>query len=186
MEWNWLFFFMALWINSSLCLIQYAAQQIDVVRGKIPARHSIIPGTNQKFLYWQDFYMQVYADLFGFLWLMNAFIHLWIRGYITQWLWIIFWVVFVVSIALFLKSCLAKNHKPDWGFPAVGRISLGGISHLPYFGLQAGMGAVCFISMFTGALEGALKSALAGGAGFVFLMFMFDKNAGHFDHLKKE
>ncbi|MHB8904050.1 MAG: hypothetical protein ACYC40_03030, partial [Patescibacteria group bacterium] len=124
--------FFVIIINTALCFMQYLCQRIDIGRNKIASRHSTIPGTNQRFLHWQDFYMQTYGDLLGLVWLMNGFANLLMSGKIYATDWIIFSVVMIFAISATLKVCLANNHKPDWGYPSIGKISLGGISHLPY------------------------------------------------------
>lgn len=186
MEWNWDIFLRVAIINSALCFLQYCFQEIDFLAGRISERHSLIPGTKQKFLYWQDFYMQTYGDFLGLVWVMNAFGHLFSTGTISLFLWAVFIVVFVFSTVLVLLSCLKMDHKPDWGYPRPGKISLGGLSHVPYFALQAAMGIVCLISIITGQLRGPVMwMALFGGLVIAAMSFA-DKKSGHFDPLKKE
>lgn len=186
MEWNWDLFQLVVVINTAMCLLQYGAQQIDMARGKIPARHSIIPGTKQKFLYWQDFYMQTYGDFLGLVWVMNAFAHLFIAESINWWMWAIFVIVFMFSCFMVLKSCLTVDHKPDWGYPEYGVASFGGLIHVPYFALNAAMGVVCIISMITGQLRGPVMWMALFGGVVILAMTIADKKSGHFDPLEKE
>lgn len=178
-------FLIVIAINTSLCLLQYLFQLIDLKNNKIAPRHSLITGTNQKFLYWQDFYMQTYGDFLGLVWIMNAFAHLLIAGKIFQSDWIIFVPVFFLGIILTLNSCLSRDHKPDWGFPEVRKISVGGISHLPYFGLNSAMAVICFIKMVSGQLTGILMWTYLFGGALIMLMAIADYKAGHFEGLKK-
>lgn len=182
---NWNIFLLALVVNTVLCLMQFLAERIDMANGKILTRHAIIPGTNHKFLYWEDFYMQTYGDFLGLVWVMNGFFQLLAAGKINGVMWFIFAIFVILGIFLTLKNCLAKNHKPDWGYPQIGKVSLGGISHLPYFGIQSGMGVVCLIKIFSGDLTGlVLITTLVGGA-IIGLMAILDWKTGHFDPLVK-
>lgn len=182
---NWSVFVWALIINTALCLLQFLAEKIDVAKGRIPARHSLIPGTEQKFLYWEDFYMQTYGDFLGLIWVMNGFAQLLAAGKINNLMWLIFAFFVILGIFLTLKSCLAKDHKPDWGYPEAGKASWGGISHLPYFGIQSGMGMVCLIKAFTGDLIGLSLITTIGGGMIIIIAAVWDKKAGHFDPLAR-
>lgn len=182
---NWNVFLLVLIINTTLCLLQFLAEKIDKANRKISDRHSVIPGTNQKFLYWEDFYMQTYGDLLGLVWVMNSFVQLLVNGKVNNLMWLIFAGFAILGVYLTLKTCLAKNHKPDWGYPAVGKISLGGISHLPYFGIQLGMAAVCFIKIFSGELFGLPLLTTLGGGIIIVIMAFLDWQAGHFDSLQR-
>jgi hypothetical protein len=182
---NWNIFLLALVVNTVLCYLQFLAERVDMANGKILARHAIIPNTNQKFLYWEDFYMQTYGDLLGLVWVMNAFFQLVAAGKINNVMWFIFALFAVLGVFFTLKTCLAKNHKPDWGYPEIGKISLGGISHLPYFGIQLGMGVVCLIKAFTGELTGLVLISAIGGGIIIVIMAILDWKTGHFDPLIK-
>jgi hypothetical protein len=176
--------FIVVLLNSALCLIQFCCQEIDRRRGKIASRHSFIPGTNQKFLYWQDFYMQTYGDFLGLVWVMNGFAHLLVADKINFWMWILFGAIMITAAMLCLMSCLDKKHKPDWGYPSAGKVSLGGASHIPYFSLNCAMAVVCLIGIISGDLSGAvLWTTIAGGA-FILLMAVADSAAGHFAPLQ--
>lgn len=73
---NWSILFLIIVLNSLFCFIQYLVEKFEEKTEKIPLRHSIIPGTNQKFLYWEDFYTQTYGDFLGLVWIANGFAHL--------------------------------------------------------------------------------------------------------------
>ncbi len=180
---NWNVFLIVLVINTALCLLQLLAERIDVARGTIPSRHSLIPGTSQKFLYWEDFYMQTYGDLLGLVWVMNGFAQLLVAGKISYFMWFVFALFAILGAYMALKSCLSKEHKPDWGYPEIGKISLGGISHVPYFGIQLAMGVVCLIKAFTGDLNGLPLITTIGGVVIIIAMAIMDWKSGHFDPL---
>jgi hypothetical protein len=186
MNWNWHVFFCAVIINTVLCLMQFMFQTLDRKRRKIAARNSIIPGTKQRFLYWQDFYTQTYGDFLGLVWVMNGFAHLLINEKMDGPLWIIFMLVFFIAGMVVPIVCLANDHKPDWGFPKIGVISLGGISHLPYFSLNAAMTIICLFHAVTGTLSGILLITTVIGGAVIIIAAIVDLNAGHFDPLNKE
>ncbi len=182
---NWKVLLFVVLLNSLLCLLQYLMGQIDSLRGRIAPRHSIIPGTRQKFLYWEDFYTQTYGDLLGLLWIMNTFAHLIISGKIDHLEWVIFVIVCVGSILVFLLSCLSPEHKPDWGYPLPGKISLGGLTHLPYFGALSGMAVISALNIVQGEIKGALFWATLMGALIYLFAFILDIKAGNFEPLKR-
>ena len=183
---NWSVFFVVLLINSGLCLTQYLIEQIDRKRGKISPRHSIIPGTkSQKILYWEDYYTQTYGDLLCLVWIMNGFAHLLLEGQISLIQWIIFAVISLIAALGFLRANLQPGHKVDWGWPAEGKISWGGFSHLPYFGALSGMAVICLINMISGKVSGLLFwTTLSGGIAYI-ITFICDIKSGHFNPLEK-
>ncbi len=181
---NWSVFLIVVLLNSLLCSLQYLVERIDKTKGRIVPRHSIIPGTDQKFLYWEDFYTQTYGDFFGLVWIMNGFAHLLIKGQITSLEWFIFIFFTLVSIFIFLYSNLKSGHKPDWGYPSQGRISWGGITHLPYFGSLFAMSILCLINIFSGEIRGVLLWTTLSG-GFIYIItIIVDIKLGHFDSIK--
>lgn len=182
---NWDYFILVFVVNSSLCLFQYLIQEIDFLRKKIPPRNSIIPGTSQKFLYWQDFYNQTYGDFLGLIWIMNGFVQLVISGQISDTDWFIFIITAVISILIFLFINLQKNHKPDWGYPSEGKVSWGGLSHLPYFGLLFGMSVICLIKIINGEVKTLLLLTILGGFTIYAITTILDIKSGHFNPLRK-
>ncbi|PKM91803.1 hypothetical protein CVU82_01180 [Candidatus Falkowbacteria bacterium HGW-Falkowbacteria-1] len=181
---NWSVFYLVALLNTLFCLSQYLAEQLDKKRGNLPSRKSIISSSKQKFLYWEDFYTQTYGDLFGLVWITNGFIHLAIKGEITNLEWVIFIAFSIILATIFAWMNLRPSHKPDWGYPQKGKISLGGISHLPYFGILSGMALICFINIISGDLRGApLWATLAGGL-FYIIMTVADIKSGNFDEFK--
>ncbi len=182
---NWSILFLVIVLNSLFCFVLYLIEKFEEKTGKIPLRHSIIPDTNQKFLYWEDFYTQTYGDFLGLVWIVNGFVHLIVEEKIANWEWIIFLSFAILMMLVFVKSTLkSKSHKPDWGYPAEGKISLGGASHLPYFGALSSMALICLINMVGGDMKGVvLWTTLAGGI-FYIATVIADIKTGHFDQLK--
>ncbi len=181
---NWTIFLVVVLLNTALCLLQYGAERIDRKRGKIAKRHSIVPGANNKFLYWEDYYTQTYGDLLCLVWVMNGFAHLLITGRISATQWLIFFIVKIIAITIFLYLNLKPGHKVDWGWPTEGKISLGGFSHLPYFGGLSAMSVICLINIISGELNGLLLySTLIGGLSYI-VTIMADIKSGHFKNKK--
>lgn len=173
-------------LNTFLCLTQYLVEKYEERKGKISPRHSIIPGTEQKFLYWEDFYTQTYGDFLGLIWIVNGFAHLIFKNKLSNWEWIIFLLFSILMMVVFFWSTAkAEDHKPDWGYPKKGKISLGGLVHLPYFGALSSMALICFINIISGDLEGVvLWTTLIGGLFYVGT-FLLDIKSGNFDKLHK-
>ena len=160
----------------------YALQQIDK---NLPPRHSLIPGTNQKFLYMQDFYTMTWGDLIGLVWIMNAFVHLVVHGHVGYGQWIFFAIIATASAFFFMAMCLGPTHKPDQGFPEVGKISMHGISHLPYFGIYAAVSMLSIYHLFSENIASPIMwLGLAGGLIWVASQIA-DQKAGNFNPLKK-
>jgi len=156
------------------------AQAVDK---NLSAHHSVIKGTNQKFLYIQDFYTMTYGDLVGVPFIVVAFVHLAVQDITNVW-WGL--PVVVVSALGFLKMCLGKDHKPDYGFPDIGKISLAGILHLFYFGIGIGASAMSVWAFFAGDLWGPVMWVALGGGAFYIGCFILEIWSGNFDPLKRE
>ncbi len=184
---NWKILLIVVIVNTLLCLLQYVVQQIDVRKGRIQRRGTFIPGTNQKFLYWQDFKAQAYGD----------FIFLPLLAYVFSVNWstviapffgstaIVFFITFAVFAAVTMGFvCTLPGHKPDWGYPKPGKISWGGFSHLPYFGIYCAIALYLVITMIQGKLTGLnLALVIIGGAGYA-ITWIVDLFEGNFEKLK--
>jgi predicted small integral membrane protein len=159
---------------------------LQAVDKSLPARHSIIPGTRQKFLHMQDFHTTTWGDLFAIPLLISAFAHLLSNGYIGVWQWFIFVIIALVDGIGFLEMCLTEKHKPDQGYPRRGVVSWHGLSHLPYHGVCVAMIVLSIGQTVIGNLYGpVLYVSLFGGALYI-AAFIADIRAGNFDPLKKE
>ena len=179
MEFSWLIFVSVVVVNVLCMGVMLIAQSLDK---SLPPRNSTIPKTNQKFLYIQDFWTMTWGDGVGVPLIVNAFVHLAMQDTTNLW-WGLF--VAVVSVLGFLKMCLGKNHKPDYGFPDIGKISCAGILHLFYFGAGIAASVMCAWNLVTGDLRGPVMwVALAGGA-FYIGCFIAEIRSGNFDPIQR-
>lgn len=178
-------FLTALIINTILCLTQYLLEQMDKKSGIIEPRHSIIPNSdNQRILYWEDFYTQTYGDLLGLVWVMNCFLHLLANGQIKLVDLLILLIFGDVSVFIFIINKLNPKSKPDWGKTLDGKLTIGGLSHFPYFALLSGMSAVCVVNMALGNVAGWLLITTLIGGIIYGITFMLDIISGNFSPLK--
>jgi|GEM_PF-940942 len=179
---DWKIFLFSLGVNTIMCLLQFFIQEVEKGDGKLPRRHSIIPGTDQKFLYWQDFYTQTYGDLIGLMLVLNGFLHIFNRLRNAE--IFIFAVIGLIAMIAFFAPRLSKNHKPSWGEPRAGQISFGGFVHSFYSSLLSAMSCLCLWSIITGRMAGVLLwLTLVGGIIWVVALIM-DTISGNFDPLK--
>jgi hypothetical protein len=159
----------ALVLNSVACLAMYLTQQWEVKKGKLLPHGSMIPGTNQVFLHWQDFYCQRYGCTLGLPFVAATFLELWTGGYVTTNQLLFTTIVALIGTVGFEGMCLSDGHKPDWGFPEKGKVSYGGLIHAVYWGLNVGMVIICIYHLLiTGNLDGPVRvAALIGGAIYI-------------------
>lgn len=178
---NWMDLFCVVLLNSLFCLTQLIFQLLDIVSKSIPARHSIIEGSKgQKFLYWQDFLTQTWGDFLCLPLIAYAFFSKDLSAMELP----IFLGFFIMTVPMVALFCMKGDHKPDWGYPKQGQISIGGISHLPYFAIYTGMIVICILRMGRGELVGLpMYLTFAGGIGWV-LLWIGDFLLGHFDKFK--
>lgn len=173
-------------INTLLCLTQYLFEQRDRVKCIIEPRHSIIPGSdNQKILYWEDFYTQTYGDFLGLVWVMNCFFNLLMTGKIVLLDILIFLIFGIGGVSIFIINKLNPESKPDWGKTLDGKLTIGAISHFPYFALLSGMSAVCIFNIILGQVTGWLLITTLMGAVIYGATFLLDIISGNFAPLKK-
>lgn len=170
-------------VNALYVGIMYLLQVVDK---SLPERGSFIPHTSQSFLHMQDWHTMIYGDLVALPLVANAFVQLAMSDFIGLWQWVIFAIIYVVASAGCLLVCLGKNHKPDQGFPEVGRISWHGISHLPYFGVYVAMSAIVVFYAFLGNIEVATLIFALFGGGLYIVTFVADMRAGYFAPLRLE
>jgi hypothetical protein len=181
MDLSWPIFWAVLVINACYIGFMHLLQTIDK---SLPPRHSLIPGTNQKFLYMEDFYVLMAGDLFGLPLVMNAFLHLVLGGYIKFTELIVLAVIAVLAGIFFALMCLGEKHKPDMGYPKIGKISPHGVSHLPYFGVYVAASASCLWHMYCGEIGNQIIGIAFFGVGIYVSCFYGDIKAGHFEPLK--
>lgn len=182
MEFSWTIAVVALLVNWFVMGLMFLLQQCD---RNMPERHSIIPGTRQKFLYFQDFWTMTWGDAVGVGLIQVAFWHLAYSSFNTL-LWPGYGLAVFAFMVQFARMCLSDNHKPDMGFPEIGEISAIGKLHLLYYGMSMAAGLSCVIAIVSGHLRGIpLWIGLAGGA-FYALCFVLEIKSGNFDPLKLE
>lgn len=149
----------------------------------LPPRGSLIPGTNQKFLYIQDFYTMTWGDLFAIPLILNAFAHVVVND--LTYLWIALPIAMVCAFG-FEGVCTNKDHKPDYGFPKTGETSFAGILHLFYFGFGMSASIMCLWNIYKGNLTGNVLWVAVGGAVLYIITFIADAFCGNFDPLQKD
>ncbi len=179
-----------IFLNLAVIAINFLIQQLELAKGKIAERGSIIPGTRQEFLHWQDFHAQRIGDTVFLNGMFIAFWHLLLfaPGAITFFNTVVFVIIFCVDSSLFSKMCTKdKRHKPDWGFPKAGKVSWGGTFHSFYHGFGVAVATFCLWHYFYTDLLSGFPAFLfwVGVAGYV-ACFVADIRAGHFAKLKLE
>jgi hypothetical protein len=171
-------YLIAVFCNLFWILLMFLAQQFDK---NLPERHSIIPGTNQKFLHMQDFWTFAWGDAVGVSFIWAAFSHLAVYNFALRH-WIIFSFLAIFFMAEFAIVCLNKNHKPDVGYPDIGKISWNGILHLPYFGFGASAAVFC---VWLIAFPGRILLIFLAGVAIYFVFFCLEVKSGNFDPINK-
>lgn len=168
--------------NTALCLTQYTVQLIDNLYSRIPDKGTTIPGTEQKFLYWENFFTQTWGDLLFLPLTAVAFTLLIKAGEISITDYTGGIIVGAVVVWIFLRSCTSPKHKPDWGFPKTGKVSPGGWSHIPYLGIYGGLIAVT-LSHVDRLNQTGLTLLGVGISGWL-LTWLIDYLSGHFQSIK--
>ncbi len=167
-----------------LCLM-FLGQCLDK---RIPPRGSIIPGTNQKIMHMQDWYTLTWGDIVAVPLILSGFAHVAINKNIHPAEWAILIIASNVIGVYFLGAiCLSDTHRPDAGTYDIGKQSLHGYIHVPYFGICVAIAAAAiYHRLITGELNGpALYLGLLGGAIYI-ASFLADLFSGHFAPLKLE
>lgn len=158
---NWKIFFVFAVVNTGLCLLQLMFQKIETKKKKIPTRHSLLPGTNQKFLCYEDYYTP-YGDIFGLVWIMNGFYTM--VPLLSNYELLAFGPLCAVSAISYVAPRLSTSHKPTWGEPTPGKISTGGYIHMFYYAIQLAMGIMCVYGAIVQKMTGiVLITSLMGG-----------------------
>ncbi|MFA4871833.1 MAG: hypothetical protein WC610_02125 [Patescibacteria group bacterium] len=167
------------------CFLMLVVQFWESESGKLQGRNTLIPGTNQQFLYWQDFYCQLYGDLIGLPLITWPFFYLVMTDKVSAHQWISLCMLTLIGAIFFVNMCLSKTHKPDSGYHEVGKISWVGIIHALYLGLNAGGILIMVWSIINGNLHGPIMWAANTGSIFYLITFIMDTRAGHFAPLKR-
>lgn len=181
-EFSWMALIVACVVNWTWIAIMYGAQQCDL---NMPARHSIIPGTRQRFIHMQDFWTCSWGDCLPLCLILNAFVTLAMADKITVWQWLSLGIMSVILGIGFLVMCLGKDHKPDQGYPAPGKVSLHGYLHLPHFGVSVSMVVLTVWHIIIGNFRGGpVLYLFIVGAVLWAITFVLDVKSGNFDPLK--
>lgn len=170
--------------NTALCFAQFGAEKIDQKRGKIPLRHSLIPGTKEKFLHWEDYYSSTYGDLLGMPLVIYGFYQL--IPHLSSYELISFGPLCIVSNIFYLAPRLLSVRRISWGEPAIGKISLGGYVHSFYFALLLSMLMMCFYGALTHKITSPTTWMVVLGISIWGAFFMADIRSGHFKDSKQE
>ncbi len=182
MELSYIVVFKWFFFNLVMCLLQFLTQDEERIRGRIPPRHSIIKGTDQKFLYWEDFSTQTWGDIAGLGLVWVAFGHVWKCLAPTNWI-LAFGTALLGSFGFWL-SCVRPQHKPDWGYPSAGKISLGGLVHLVYFGASLAVATIGIGVTIYGILQGIPLLLFIVGSTIWIAAAIDDFVKGRFDPRK--
>lgn len=178
MDFSWTICVVAVVTNLVWILAMFVAQMLDK---SLPPQNSTIPGTRQKFLYMQDFWTMTWGDIVGVSLIWVSFFHL-ALAWFGPYSWIFFWVVAILLAWQFMRMCLGVNHKPDWGYPEVGKISVGGYLHLPYFGVSVVAGVWCLGLL---RVPGTVMYIYLAGLVVYALCFLLELKSGNLDPIKK-
>lgn len=117
---------------------------------------------------------------------MNSFFQLWENGQLGL-LDILILTIFGISgMSLFIINKLNPKSKPDWGKTLAGKLTIGAISHFPYFALLFGMSAVCVFNILLGKVTGLNLVTLIIGGIIYGVTVILDFTSGNFSPLKKK
>jgi len=168
--------------NTAWLAAMYVSQQLNK---DLPPRRSTIPGTKQPFLYMQDWPTMRYGDTTSVPCMTIIFVYLVMVGRISTWQWAVFAAIVIAAGIGFLRSCLSKTHKPDWGFPEVGKISLGGWIHLPYFAIGWAIGIFTFGHVVCGHVPSPIVWMWVFGALTYIMYLIREFTSGNFQQLRR-
>lgn len=174
--------FWAFCLNTLIIAMMLLAQFFESSSGKLLTRNENIRGSEQKFLYWQDFYCQKWGCGLGLPLILYVFLE-----NIGDWHHINANIVALslVLSAAFLIICLSDKHKPDWGFPKARMISVGGIIHLCYLCFYFFTTSSVLWWIFKGQVNFLDSIIFLLGASIYVFNWRKDIKAGHFDPLKR-
>lgn len=160
------------------------AQKVQVITGRTPRRGKNVPGTLQKHLHFQDYYVQKWGDPLGLVWIQNAVLQLWLADRVNPYLWGFALIVAIIAAIRLTVECIRKD-LPDYGFDERG-YTPAGFLHMLYFSGNIGLVFVFLSTMLGDAYEGTVElwpllTATAGGAFWTICAFA-DRRALHFLH----
>ena len=178
MKFSWTFYTIAVAGNLFWIMLMFLAEFFDKT---LPEQNSIIPNTNQKFLYMKDFWTFSWGDPVGVSLIWAAFLHIVIYRFEIRH-WLVFCVLSVFFMIGFAAACLAKDHRPNMRYPDTGKISWNGILHLPYFGLGAAASIFCIWLI---AFPGVVLLLFLFGVAFYLVCFYLEIQSGNLEPLRK-
>jgi len=183
---NWTIVLACLFLNGMACLAHYLVQQWELKQGRIPARKSPISDTNQRFNHWQDAHCQTWGDMAGLGLVVSVFTHLVWNGFMGLEEWSLFVVLSILGAWTWYRVGTHEKYKPNWSFPETGRVSLGGMVHLAYFGMNVAASTICILHVFSGDIRGtSLWLTLTGWTIFA-LAVVVDTALGYKDPIRSQ
>jgi len=159
----------------------YFAQWWEVKKGRIPPK-------SKSFLYLEGFNTSGWGDVIGLtmvdICVGALIVHGWTINFLVP--TILFAVAGIMGTVLFAMMCLRRNHKPDAGYPAAGKISWQGRVHLVYFAFQITygvLGIVLLINTFTSDVSSDIAWYIViglSGLALYAIAFVLDLKQGKF------
>ena len=175
-------FVVAMAVNTVCLVVMYLLQWAD---RSLPPRGSIFPGTRQRFLHAEDYWVLTYGDFLALPLIANSFAHLVAGGFVSNCQWSLFAAIVAADSIGWLVMFLGKDHRSDWCYPGIGRVSLAGMWHCLYHGLCVAMAFLSLWGAFTGNLCGPVHYLFWVGIVSYIALFVVDTRVGNFDPLKK-
>lgn len=177
---------LSLWIALGAIGINLSAVDLmhlfQVWNKNLPRQDSLIPGTEQKFLYNRDYYTMTYGNLIAVSLIDVAFAHLVARSHIPVWQWVVFAIIGAACAIFFRWLKTLPDNKVDANFPGPREISPSGRVFLVYFGSQVAVTGIAMWNLFADNLWGqpVMMAGLLGVIGFA-VCFVADIKSGNFD-----
>ncbi|HCC59730.1 MAG: hypothetical protein A2402_02665 [Candidatus Staskawiczbacteria bacterium RIFOXYC1_FULL_37_43] len=174
MKFSWTFYTIAVAGNLFWIMLMFLAEFFDKT---LPEQNSIIPNTNQKFLYMKDFWTFSWGDPVGVSLIWAAFLHVAVYRFELRH-WSVFCVLSIFFMADFAMIGLAKEHKPNTRYPCAGKLSWNGILRLPYSGITASASVFCVWLLPN---PGIATLLFVSGGAFYLVCFLSDINSGNLE-----
>lgn len=181
MQFNWRILVAVFVVNSIFMVLMNASHLL----GQLPPRRSLIPETEQKFLYFWDFWVMVPGDVICVPLIVNVFVHLVFEEKLTFRDWV-FALILACSWAwIFILLLTGPNHKMDFNNHLSGELNISGWVHLVYFSLGWAMGWVCLTHLVEGNISGPVMYFGVAGTIVYFFCQAMDHITGNFAPLTK-
>lgn len=180
MEFSWKIFFCVFVVNSIFMVLM----NVSRIMGNLPARHSIIPGTTQEFLYFEDFWVHIPGDVFFVPFVIAAFVHVAMTGKLATRDWVFFVTFTILCAYVFIQLVTYPGHKPDFNNNPSGGLNFSGWAHLIYFSVCWAMAILCIAHTVGGNIDGPVLYWGWEGGILYLLCQPLDWLAGNFEPLK--